>query len=112
MVLDKNQQLKIAVYVAVIILLGFGFYYYYNYLQEQSASLDAGTQAIVAKKLISKTLNARVLEDQKFKDLQKITVEQKYLSASTSPSSGPAAGLTSEAIAQVPRRHANPFLPF
>ncbi len=99
--MDKKQQIKIAIYSLLIIILGVVAYYYYNYLQEESREIETSTQKIVSKKLSGKKLDAEILKDKKFKELQRIIVEES-----------PVKSEPKEDVASIPLRHSNPFKPF
>jgi hypothetical protein len=105
--MDKKQQNKIAIYALVIILLGVTAYYYYNYLQSQAQDIETATQSIITKKLSGRKLDAEVLKDKKFKELQRIQVEEAYLTKGKATSTE-----ALEEVAKIPRRHSNPFQPF
>lgn len=107
--MSKNK-VKIIVYVIIFILLGIGGYFYYNYLQQQSAALDQGSQAIIAKTFADKKLDTTVLQDKKFKELKKIVVEDSVIGITPSVASSTA--ISSVDIANIPRRHSNPFKTF
>lgn len=105
--MDKKQQTKIAIYALAVILLGVAAYYYYNYLQNQSQDIEAATQSIITKKLSGRKLDAEVLKDKKFQELQRIKVEEAYLSKGKATSTE-----VLEEVAKIPRRYGNPFKPF
>lgn len=105
--MDKKQQNKIAVYALVVVVLGVAAYYYYNYLQSQAQDIETATQSIITKKLSGRKLDSEVLKDKKFKELQRIQVEEAYLTKGKATSTE-----TLEEIAKIPRRYGNPFKPF
>lgn len=105
--MDKKQQTKIAIYALLIIVLGVAAYYYYNYLQSQAQEIATATQSIITKKLSGRKLDAEVLKDKKFKELQSIKIEEAYLTKGKATSTE-----VLEEIAKIPRRHSNPFKPF
>ena len=105
----KKTQVKFLIYFLIVVALGVSSYYYYNYLEKSTAELTTAISDTPApRRLSSRNLETGVLESQKFKDLQKINVEEAYLDengqATTTPSNVD--------VARVPRRHANPFKPF
>lgn len=113
MTAPKDNKLKIAIYSLLSVILIVVIYYYYGFLQQRSDELDQATQTTITKTFAGKKLETQVLKDKKFKDLQKVVVEEAYLSvpaASTSTVDGAPAAV--EDIAQIPRRHGNPFKPF
>jgi hypothetical protein len=107
MAIDKKQQNKIAIYIFLAIFLGVGIYYYYNYLQKQAQDIEVATQSVVSKKLSGRKLDSEVLKDKKFKELQRIKIEETYINIGK-PTSTPAL----EEVAKIPRRYSNPFQPF
>jgi hypothetical protein len=108
----KSNLTKIIVYCVLIILLGIGGYYYYNYLQTSSAELAKSTAVTLSKNLAGKKLDTEVLKDKKFKELQPVVVEESVLGPGQATSTAAAATLSAAEIAQIPRRHSNPFKPF
>lgn len=105
--MDNKQKNKIAIYVLLIVLLGVASYYYYNYLQKESQDIDLATQSILTKKLSGRKLDAEVLQDKKFQELQRIKVEETYLNKNRATSTE-----VLEELAKIPRRYSNPFKPF
>ncbi len=105
----KDNKLKILTYGLIIIVLGVGAYYYYSYLQTSSEELDQATQSTIAKTFAGKKLETEVLKDKKFKELKKIVVEAEVIGPEAQVQPG---GLKPEEIANIPRRHGNPFKPF
>ena len=108
--MDKKQQIKIVIYSLLVILLGVASYYYYNYLQKQAQDLEVSTQNTVSKQLADRKLSADILRDRKFKELQRIKVEESYLSSGKTAPTGTSEVL--EEVSKIPRRHSNPFQPF
>lgn len=105
--MDKKQQTRIAIYVLLAIVIGVVGYYYYNYLQKQAQELETSTLSVVSKKLSGRKLDAEVLKDKKFKELQKIKIEEAYIDKT-----GTVAPEVLEEVAKIPRRHSDPFKPF
>lgn len=105
--MDKKQQTRIAIYVLLAIVIGVVGYYYYNYLQKQSQDLETATLNVVSKKLSGRKLDAEVLKDKKFKELQRIKIEEAYIDKT-----GIVAPEVLEEVAKIPRRHSDPFKPF
>lgn len=105
--MDKKQQNKIAIYALLIIVLGVAAYYYYNYLQKQAQEVETATQSIITKKLSGRKLDADVLRDKKFKELQRIKIEEAYITKGK-----PTSTEVLQEVAKIPRRHSDPFKPF
>ncbi len=104
----KELNIKVVTYIIIGLLLAVGGYYYYGYLQQSSQEIDQATQATVAKTFAGKKLETEVLNDKKFKDLRKVVVEETVLGQPKPTEGGPKL----EEIANVPRRHGDPFKPF
>jgi len=105
--MDKKQQTRIAIYVLLAIVIGVVGYYYYNYLQKQAQDIETATLSVVSKKLSGRKLDSEVLKDKKFKELQRIKVEEAYLDKT-----GTTTAEVPEEVAKIPRRHSDPFKPF
>jgi hypothetical protein len=106
--MDKKTQAKIVIYAVVILALGIGSYYYYNFLETTTADSEAVVEETLAKKIANRNLETGVLESQKFKDLQKINVEEEYLD-SEGKATSTGSGID---VVSIPRRQSNPFKPF
>jgi hypothetical protein len=106
--MDKKNQNKIAIYFLLIVILGVASYYYYNYLQKQSQDIEIATESIITKKLSGRKLDSEVLKDKKFKELQRIKVEEAYISKGITATSTEVV----QEVAKIPRRHSDPFKPF
>lgn len=106
--MDKKQQNKIAIYFLLIVILGVASYYYYNYLQKQAQDIETATESIITKKLSGRKLDSEVLNDKKFKELQRIKVEEAYISKGKTATSTEVV----QEVAKIPRRHSDPFKPF
>lgn len=107
--MNKKAQVKFAIYFVVVLVLGVVSYYYYNFLEKSTSELAVVTQDITAPRIKNRNLETGVLESKKFKDLQKINVEEEYLNAD-----GQTASTTPKPsdLAKVPKRQSNPFKPF
>jgi predicted negative regulator of RcsB-dependent stress response len=105
--MDKKQQTRIAIYVLLAIVIGVVGYYYYNYLQKQAQDIETATLSVVSKKLSGRKLDSEVLKDKKFKELQRIKIEEAYIDKT-----GTSTVEVLEEVARIPRRHSDPFKPF
>lgn len=107
--MNKKAQAKLIVYTALILALGVASYFYYNFLETSNQELAKVTEETVAVRVTNRTLDTKVLESKKFKDLEKINVEEEYLDAGGKPTSTPPSAID---VAKVSRRQSNPFKPF